>query len=563
MVAAVQKTQYIAPFFEDAVNQIFMQPNKSAYLMDGTIGMGKSSIFLIRTAYTVAQHVEPYYAEGKWVRESLWLGVRESGAAAVATLEQLIAASLFSHKILGRPDSPVRKYGSHPTWLEIKHKLPDDTYLLMKIECHGFGDEVSLGRLQSREFMGAIIPEMQTIPYAVFVIIMDRCGRWRTEETKIVREIDGKKYKLTGVQKLKIVIGDINIPKRDHPLYANYYDVPNKEDLQILMFTPPPPLFNKPVDTIPKDKVDKMLASGLARVTRFEGRDHLWYPNPEAYNMTRHYEEEDDDGNRIPWSGYKYWLNALNRPDSDVRRFIKGLPDTVGGDAAIYKTFDRDSSVKSYELKKDTVVWMGFDPGGSAAVELCQLRSNTHLHFFKEFFVEPVDGVSTRKLFTNFVFPYCRNNLKGMTVNIVPDPAATTLGKNKSVGMTESIWYQLGDEIKNEMAKHPEVKYVLTPCMVANQSVDVRIDSLGLFVDKGYLTIDKDCGMLVMAMTGGYKKHQLKSGTISDTIDKDNPFSHPAEAAQYPAINILWNIRRNAKRNQDQGRKVYRLKQSR
>ena len=38
----IQKTRAVAPFFEDAINQVFLNPNKTFYVMDGAIGLGKA-----------------------------------------------------------------------------------------------------------------------------------------------------------------------------------------------------------------------------------------------------------------------------------------------------------------------------------------------------------------------------------------------------------------------------------------------------------------------------------------------------------------------------------------
>jgi len=188
MVQTLNREHFVDPFFDEAINQIFLNPNKSAYFMDGTIGVGKSSQFLMPCAYNIASLVEPQLVNNKQVRESKWLAIRESGAATVATIEQLLE-SIFSNGVLSRDDTPVKKYGSHPTYIEVKHKLMDDTHIKMVIECHGFNDERSLGRIKSREYLGAIIPELQTVPYPVIETAIERCGRWRTEETTISKVI--------------------------------------------------------------------------------------------------------------------------------------------------------------------------------------------------------------------------------------------------------------------------------------------------------------------------------------------------------------------------------------
>ena len=515
--------------------------------MDGPIGLGKSTNFLMRVGYEVAQRVKPIRKGKRLVRESIWAGIRESENSAVATFLQLLENSIFTPEVLALDNSPVSQYGSHPTIIEISHDLSDGTLLSMKIECHGFNNDKAANRLRTREFLGALMPEMQGVPYHIFETTVERCGRWRTNGLYIEKEINGKVHRLTGVTGLAVVLCDVNIPPRPHALYDNYYDVPNKDELPTMFLTPPPPLLNVPVEKASKELAEKYPTS------RFEGKDYLWVPNPAVYNMTRHYEMMDDEGEKIPWTGYTYWLKRLHNNDSHIRRYILGIPDTVGGDAAIYSTFRNDETTQhKEEVATGKKVYLGFDPGGHAAVEMAQLLEGNVIHWFKEFIIEPQDRVSTRKIFSEFVFPWCRKNLIGSTVVIIPDPASTHLGKSIMAGSTESVMNMISDEIRKELSQYSEVNYVIEYCMVRNQDVDNRINCLGYFIDKGKCVVDPDnAPVLIKALSGGYQRKQLSSGLISDNIDKDNPFSHPAEAAQYVAVNLLHNIkkaRKNGKR---------------
>ena len=64
-------------------------------------------------------------------------------------------------------------------------------------------------------------------------------------------------------------------------------------------------------------------------ISVYGGEEVIWVPNPEAYNFTRHYEELDANMQHIPWTGYNYWLRQIYRDDSQVRRYIVGLPDSA------------------------------------------------------------------------------------------------------------------------------------------------------------------------------------------------------------------------------------------
>ena len=559
----IQKTRAVAPFFEDAINQIFMQPKKTFYVMDGAIGLGKSSNWLMWGAYQIAQCVKPIKKNNRLVRESLWAGIRESENSAQATFMQLLEGAIFSPEIMAMDNSPVKIMGTHPSYIVIEHDLPDGTLLEMKIECHGFNNDAALNRLKSREYLGALIPEMQGIPYSIFKTAGERCGRWRTQNLEISKEIDGKVYRLTGLDKLKMVLADVNIPERPHPMYKEYYDVPDKSSLPHLFITPPPPLKHVLVKDLPDDKRDALLAK--YPTSKFEGKKVMWYPNKEAYNMTRHFEEIDDDGNPIPWTGFSLWYKELYRTDSEVRRYVIGIPDTVGGLAAIYPTFNKEAATRERiaELAEVRTIWVGYDPGGYAAIVAMKRTPQGGIHVIKEFIFTPVDAASTRVQFSDFFLPFMRENFPHHHIIIVLDPASSWLGKSIMTGQTESVKNMVTDELGKEKLEHPEsgITYAIQPCMVMNQDTTARINGLGYYIDQEQVTMEPDCDNLSLALSGGYQRKKLKSGVISDSIDKDNPYSHSAEALQYPVVNILTAVKKakNGRQNSSK-RGAYRVR---
>jgi len=548
----IRKQRIVDPFFEDCINQIFIQSDKTAFVMDGSLGTGKSSNFVMQGAYNISQLVAPIKKGTRMVRETKWAAVRESENSALATIRQLLGEAIFTPEIMALENSPVKVNGSHPAKVTVSHDLPDGTELEMIIECHGFNNEAAHNRLRTHEFMGAMIFEMQGIPFNIFEVTQQRCGRFRTSDMSISKTINGKVYKLSGLTKLAMVLCDVNIPERPHPLYTEYYDRTNKDKLPYLFLTPPSPLLYKATTDIPSEKLKALTDKGYP-VTRFEGEEVIWFPNPKAYNMTRHFEEKDENDVNIPWSGFNYWFKMLHRTDSEIRRYVLGIPDTVGGVQAIYKTFrNDDSTVYRRDLNYNRPVYLGYDPGGYAAAVMCQTLSPYILHYFKEFIFEPSDGVSTRLIFADYIFPYCKQHLKGVDIVMIPDPASSWLGKSIMAGQSESVINMVMDEWRIYREANPALTFTfkIVPCYVSNQNTDARLNSLGYFIDKGYISIDPDCDVLVAALSGGYQKKKLKSGIISDNIDKDNPYSHPAEAAQYPAVNILNNIRKVTNANQ-------------
>jgi hypothetical protein len=546
-----KKIVSIKPFAIQPCTCIKVDAEDSLFVTRGFNLTHNTTNFLIRAAYEIAQHVSPTTKRGRLVRESTWAAVRESENSAVATFWQILENSIFTPEILAMDDSPVRQHGSHPTMIEIKHDLPDETQLLMTIECHGFNNEKAANRLRTREYLGGMIPEMQGVPYHIFETLVERCGRWRTEKLTIEKEIDGEKHVLSGVTGLAVVLCDVNIPRRDHKLYDNYYDVADKSKLPTMFLTPPPPILPVPIEKANPQVLDTYPQ------TVYENKEVVWVPNPKVYNMTRHYEEKTRDGANVPWSGYKYWFKRLHNTDSHIRRYILGKPDTIGGEAAVYTSFDKNEhTVRTRKIALTDTVWVGFDPGGYAALEILAEKPGNELHFAKEFYVEPKDRVSTEKLFTHFLFPWCDKHLAGHVITIVPDPASTFLGKNVSMGMTESHLTIMKRAITKENKKSGAVvTYKIQPCRVQNQDTESRINSLGYYLDQQKVTVDPDeCPMFLGGLVGGYQHVTLSSGTISDKIDKDNPYSHPVEAGQYPVVNILQALKKAKKNGSNQNR---------
>ena len=519
----------VAPFFEDAINEVFLHPEKQMYIMDGAIATGKTSNFLVAGSYALTQCVLPVRQGGRMVREALWAAVRESENSTVATLFGILQDSLFTPEIITSVNSPVKIIGSHPTIIRIEHDLADGTLLRMDIECHGFNNKKAEGRLRSREFMGGLIPEIQTIPWEIAEVLRQRTGRWRTRNTRLEKTINGRKYMLSGAQHLKILLADANIPPRPHPMYDKLYDPPTLEGSPYHIIRPPSPIIPTPIAKVSKAVLDKY------PTTRFEKKDVVWLPNPEAYYMTKHFEVDEvdeitgertllDDGSfkTKAWSGYGYWYAELKQSDSILRRHIIGIPDTVGGESACYPNFSKTEATKKRTFLKTGTVYVGFDPGKYASFVFFQVYPNNQIHIFHEINFEPADHAGTRTQIKDFVAPYIKNTLKGMEVEIIPDPAAWNSTASGEAPVS----------ILNEF------KLKVVHCGVPNQDTASRMDNLGYFIDSGLLSVDPSCTDITYALQGGYQFKTTKGGIISDSIDKDNPWSHKAESAQYVGVRL-------------------------
>lgn len=552
MNEVVTRERFIDPFFENCFNQIFIQSNKSLFAMDGAVGTGKTSEFTVRSAYNLSCLVSPIRIGSRYVRESKWAFIRQSEQSAYNTVRSQFNESIFSPEIVAANPQIMTTHSMHPKELHIEHDLTDGTVLRMVIECHGFDNEQSFERLKTHEFLGAMIPEAQAIPWIIVTTAIERCGRWRAADIVIKRKIGDREYVLSGQSKLSIVLADINIPSRPHALYEEWYDKKDRSNLPFIFFTPPSPILPIPSNTVSAE------ARAKYHCGMFEGEEVVWVPNPKAYNFTRHYEEtEVDEGTgrktRIPWTGYNYWFQQLYRNDSEVRRYIMGLPDVMSGEAAIYRGFKRDDkTIVKKEINKEKPVYVGFDPGGHAALICMQISEGNSIHFFKEFIFTLADNLSTREQIESFFVPYCEKELRRQDIVVIPDPASAWLGKSRMSDTTESALNIL-NLLFREANNRGICKFTIEPPLVRNQQEDIRIDSLRYFIDQRKITIDPSCEKFIDGLMGGYRYKMTRSKLLSDQVDKDDPSCDVVEAAQYPCVNILKNInkvRRNAYNNQ-------------
>ena len=520
------KERRIAPFFEEAVNKIFTNHHKQVFVMDGPIAYGKTTNFVWMGSYSIAQCVRPVKRGNKMVRESLWLGISESENSAVARFRESIEDATFSPDAMSDPNGPVRIHGSHPAYITIQHGLADGTELKMVIECRGFNHEAAEGVLRSRSYMGALIPECQTVPWNIIEVARQRTGRWRPSDVILEKVIDGKQHVLTGAQQLKIVMCDANIPPRPHMMYDRLYDNPELDSSPYMMLTPPSPIIPIPIE----EANEQLLANTTYPRTRYMRKDVVWVPNPDCYYMTKHFEvaRHNDDGTvmmdekgrkvTIPWTGYAIWYQELQQSDSIVRRHILGRPDTVGGDEAVYPTFDRDIHVGERKVISGDDVFVGYDPGNYAGVIFMQPQPGNHIYVFHEINFEPADGLTSRSQVEQFVKPYVDAHLRNHRVLFIPDPFAE-VDTNQGEGLS-AVLHSVGLKVGR--------------CLVPNQNTVARVACMGYFIEQHKMTVSKNCSKLIMALSGGYAYKKLKSGMISEVINKDSPFSHIAEAAQYP-----------------------------
>jgi len=522
------RQRIVHPFFNECINQAYLSPEKQIYIMDGCVATGKSNNFTFAAPYALSQEVEPILRNGRMMRESMWAAIRESENSSVATIMEILYDSVFPPDVIDSIHSPVKKRGAHPTHIIIEHELKDGTWVHMDIECHGFNNKEAEVRLRSRSFVGCIIPEMQGVPWEIIEVARQRSGRWRPSQVRMRRMIDGKLYTLSGVKQLKLVFADANIPKRPHAMYDVLYDAPlTGKDCPYLVMTVPSPI--KPVPVV--EIKDSTILEKYPQTT-YKREKVVWLPRPNYYYLTKHFEQDvlDEEGEpvivdgirqTVPWSGYEYWFSEIQQNDSIVGRHIIGVPDQIGGDSAIYQTFDKETHVAEREFDKRLPVWVGVDLGLFAGWIFIQEYPDDTLHVFHEIVINHSDGLITEAQITDFVVPYKERMLKFNPSKFVPDPAGR-FGNASGVSAV-ALMRKAGLIVEN--------------CKAMNQDTDTRRDSLGFYLKHDMITVSESCPHVIKGLLGGYRYKTTRSGVVSGMVDK-NEYSHTIEALQYPCINL-------------------------
>jgi len=517
-------TRELDPFFDTIPDLVVRtRHRKQLYLSVGGVRQGKTTNITLRTPYILSHHVVPIMQNGKAVRESLWFAVRSSENAAVETFMEAITDSIFSPEIISMKNSPVNIHGSHPRFITIEHDLPDGTLLRMTLECHGFNTPNAEERLRSRSALGAMVPELQGVPKKVVKTLMERVGTWRPGQCKLEYNLDGKDLIISGASELKMVFADINIEPRPHYTYEMFFDDPNIEKSEYEIIKVPEILIPKPVKEI-KSGLDEL--KEIYPTSIFKKETVIWLPNPDAYMMTKHWEREDEKGNKIPWTGYEQWFSKIRTStESEINRLVLGRPDSIGGEASVYPNFSKEFHVKEHGYNSGGDIYIGYDPGKASGFTFFQIIDDERIHLFDELYFTANDAIRTRAQIENFLVPRIEEKYSRSKIIIVLDPA----GKNDS-SLGESpleILRENGLHVENLTNAHNKI---------SNQDIETRKSCLEHFIDTHTLTVEPSCNFTIKALSGGFCYETNKAGIISNNINKFNPFSHIAESAQYAAI---------------------------
>ena len=520
-----KSTRELDQFFDTVPDMVIRNRHKKQlFLAVGGVRQGKTTNITVRVPYLLSHKVKPIVQNGRQVRESLWFAVRSSENAAVETFMEAITDSIFSPEIISMKNSPVKVHGSHPRFITIEHDLADGTLLRMTLECHGFNTPNAEERLRSRSALGAMIPELQGVPKKVVKTLMERVGTWRPQQCKLEYNLDGKDIIISGASELKMVFADINIEPRPHYTYEMFFDDPDIDKSEYMIIKVPEVITPSPVEDIDPSKVKEL--KDLYPSTIFKKKDTLWLPNPDAYMMTKHWEREDEDGEKIPWTGYEQWFSKVRTStESEINRLVLGRPDSIGGEASVYPNFDKIFHVEEKGYLVGVDIYIGYDPGKSSGFTFFQIVGEKEIHIFDELYFSSNDGIRTRGQIENFLMPRLEGEYPSSRIIMALDPA----GKNDS-SLGESpleILRENGLGVENLDNRFNKI---------SNQDIQTRKSNLEHFIDTHTITISPKCVFIIKSLSGGFCYTTNKAGIISNSVDKYNPYSHIAESAQYAAI---------------------------
>ena len=174
---------------------------------------------------------------------------------------------------------------------------------------------------------------------------------------------------------------------------------------------------------------------------------------------------------------------------------------------------------------------VGVDPGrGSGAIVIGQEDLHGRLLIYDEIITK---GKGAERVILEHLKPLLRHKYPGFKVVIAPDPSANNGGQTDERSIIDVY------------RKHFTVKYesnnTLTPRLEAVEHYMTRLTDVG-----PALLIDLRCKQLTRAFSGGYRYTINRKDMESPTPEK-NPYSHPADAAQYLARHFRKQHERNEK----------------
>jgi hypothetical protein len=393
------------------------------------------------------------------------------------------------------PELGPIKMTAPPTSVITIPDIGDGTRVESEIIFLALDREEDQAKLRSFELTGLWINEAQFSDAEIIRVGLQRTGRYpKIERDENYQVIPGSGCSWSGL------IMDFNMVDTDHPLFKAL-QVEKREGWKT--FLQPGALLEEPD---PEDSAKR-----------------IWVPNPEAENI------ENLQG------GYDYYLKKLPgmKRSQILVDFCAKWGVSVTGQPVYAETYDDDYHIAQEEIKvdKSLPVLIGVDFGLHPAMVFGQVLRTGQLVILKELVPNQPSGVSLEEFLEDWYRPFITEHFSGVrTFQGWGDPA----GRGRSnIDKRSPFMLMAAANIR---------------CMptYTNEFLP-RKEAIEKFLMKrnGFL-LNPSCVQLRKGFLGGYGYKKLNG--LAKSHPEKNESSHPHDAAQYLALGILSQGRREAVR---------------
>lgn len=231
--------------------------------------------------------------------------------------------------------------------------------------------------------------------------------------------------------------------------------------------------------------------------------------------------------------GNDYYTNlAVGKTIEWVRQFIEVKWGYSLSGKPVYPEFNRELHVAAKPLApiKYAPILIGFDAGLTPSAIIGQQTADGRLLVLREIISE---GMGAKRFCSEMLGPALRA-YEGLTTEVllVGDPAFTQRAQTDEKTVMQVIQKELPT-----VAVVPAKTNVLAARLEAVSTHLTRLTGAGPAI-----LIDPSCKTLIAGFTSGYKYNVDRKGTRAPTPSKNN-YSHPHDAMQYLALEVLGEVR--------------------
>jgi hypothetical protein len=400
------------------------------------------------------------------------LGVRETKWLIVRNTYPMLESTTVETFVRWIPASICKMTYDYPIegHISCPHPSGDGTTVDARFIFMALDRPEDANKLLSSEYTGAWLNEASEINRAIFERIFTRLRFPQTIKDKDGKQIYGPTW--------KGVIADTNPPKTSHWIYDEFE---NKK---------------------PNPKISRLFKYPPAVYYDYEKKD--WVVNPDAENLVN-----------LPDDYYSSQLDRLS--EDEIRVFLANEYGMVRLGMPVFPQYQESLHVAKQPLQphRGLPLILGFDWGLNPAMVAAQLTPMGRLHVLDEFSPENEDLES---FLDDYVVPLLRSKYNGFRIEAVGDPA----GRGRS-GLDKRTPF---DVVRSRgILARP----------VGNNSFVTRKEAVDYFLNRtNGLLLDPRLRMLREALGGGYCYAKLSnSSQYREKPDKQNPYSHIADALQY------------------------------